>query len=60
MTDKSLNHLEALEKKHADLNKKVDELEKQPSSVYLSEEIKKLKLDKLKVKDEIERFKNSI
>jgi len=54
MSDKELSHLEELEKKHRELDKKI----KEGYTSYLSDEsLTKMKQEKLQLKDQIERMR---
>jgi hypothetical protein len=48
------NHIQALRDRHASLDRQIEALQKQPGSE--DTDIKKLKFDKLRVKDELTRL----
>lgn len=48
------NHIQALRDRHADLDRRIQAMQSQPGREYL--DIKKLKFDKLRIKDELTRL----
>ena len=48
------NHIQALRERHAALDRQIEDLQKHPGSEDI--DIKKLKFDKLRVKDELARL----
>ncbi|EWY40237.1 hypothetical protein N825_36580 [Skermanella stibiiresistens SB22] len=48
------NHVQALRDRHAALDRQIESLQKQPGSEDI--DIKKLKFDKLRLKDELTRL----
>lgn len=58
MTNKAKNRLVALKRKHKLLNNIVDNLTKSSTGLWEDSKLKELKVEKLKIKTEIERIKN--
>lgn len=58
MTNKAKNRLVALKRKHKLLNNIVDNLTKRSTGLWEDSKLKELKVEKLKLKTEIERIKN--
>ena len=55
---KGNNRLVALKKKHKMLNNIVDNLSKSSTGAWEDSKIKQMKVEKLRIKEEIERIKN--
>lgn len=55
---KGNNRLVALKKKHKLLNNTIDNLSKSSLGLWEDSKIKEMKVEKLKLKEEIERIKN--
>ena len=51
------NHLEALKARHADISRELDEEKKHPAASDI--DLRKLKLKKLKIKDEMEGIRQT-
>lgn len=58
MTTKEMNHLDALNRKHRDLDEQITTM--QASESFDDNELMQLKHDRLKVKDEIFAFKRQL
>jgi hypothetical protein len=58
MTDKQQSHLDALSRKHRELDKQISTL--QESESFDDNELMRLKHERLKVKDEIFTFKRQL
>ena len=58
LNKKSNNRLVALKKKHKLLNNTIDNLSRSSLGLWEDSKIKEMKVEKLKLKEEIERIKN--